>query len=387
MASDAGRSWRVGLLVLVALAVLAAGIFLIGEKNQLFSLKSDYFTRFGTVSGLNPGNPVHLNGVEVGSVTRIVLPEDPGERLIRVELTLEQRYGERIRADSEARLKTLGLLGDKYIEITSGSADAPLLPEGSEIPAATPTELDALVASGEDVMANITEISSSLKVILARMEAGEGLLGELISDPETGQRVTDRMMETFDSIQQVAERIEHGDGVIPRLITDPDLADRTVAAVERLEGILGRFEEGEGLLPSLLEDPSTKESFNATLASLEATSEELAEFSRAVRQAEGLLPQLLFDKEYGEEVTGEIEQAVERINLLAAQLEAGEGTLGQLMQDPSVYEAVNDILIGINESKLLRWLIRNRQKKGIEKRYEEAQEEPRQEGEAPPPPP
>lgn len=377
MASEAGRAFRVGLLVVVALAVLAAGIFLIGEKNQLFTLKNEYFSRFSAVSGLNPGNPVQLNGVEVGSVTRIVLPEDPGVRLIRVDLTVDQRYAGRIRADSEARLKTLGLLGDKYIEITSGSPEAPLLPEGSEIPSAMPTEIAALMASGEDVMANITEISSSLRTILGRMERGEGLLGELVSDPETGQKVTENLTETLNSIQRVVERIEQGEGVLPRLITDPELAHRTVAAVDRLERILTRFDEGEGLLPALLSDPASKESFTATLASLESTSQELAAFSREVRQADGLLPRLLYDEEYGREVANELRDTVERLNRLTAKLDRGEGTAGQLINDPSVYEAINDIIVGIDESWLLRWLIRNRQKAGIRERHEEAlQEQP-----------
>jgi hypothetical protein len=62
----------------------------------------------------------------------------------------------------------------------------------------------------------------------------------------------------------------------------------------------------------------------------------------------------------------------------------GEGTAGKFVSDPSVYESVNDILIGINESKLLRWLIRNRQEKGIEKRYNTESSKPPG-ADAPPP--
>jgi hypothetical protein len=66
----------------------------------------------------------------------------------------------------------------------------------------------------------------------------------------------------------------------------------------------------------------------------------------------------------------------------------GEGSAG-LISDPSLYEAVNDILIGINESRLLRYLIRNRQAAGIEKRYETVKEANEASGTAPeaePPP-
>jgi phospholipid/cholesterol/gamma-HCH transport system substrate-binding protein len=385
MASDAGRALRVGLLVLAALAALAAGIFLIGEKNQLFSLKRDYFTRFATVSGLNRGNPVQLNGVEVGSVTGIVLPESPDERLIRVDLTVEERFAGRIRSDSEARLKTLGLLGDKYVEITSGSASAPQLAAGAEIPSASPTELGTLVASGEDVMANITEISSSLKVILSRMERGEGLLGELISNPETGKRVTDRLNETLDSIQEVASKVEHGEGALPRLITDDQLADRLSSAVTRLDAVLAAFEEGDGLLPTLLNDADTRESFTATLASLKSSSEQLAAFTNRLEDADGLLPKLLFDEDYGRQLTSEIQQTTARLDNLSAKLDGGDGTVARLIDDPSVYDALQDVIVGVNESKLLRWLIRNRQKAGIKKRYEEAQQES-EASPAPPPP-
>jgi len=65
-----------------------------------------------------------------------------------------------------------------------------------------------------------------------------------------------------------------------------------------------------------------------------------------------------------------------------ARINRGEGTAGKLISDPSVYESVNDILIGINESKLLRWLIRNRQQSGIQKRYDTESSRPS----APPPP-
>jgi hypothetical protein len=64
---------------------------------------------------------------------------------------------------------------------------------------------------------------------------------------------------------------------------------------------------------------------------------------------------------------------VQQLNEAVRKLNAGQGTAGKLISDPTVYESINDILIGINESRLLRWLIRNRQQKGMEKRYKEEQ--------------
>ena len=85
------------------------------------------------------------------------------------------------------------------------------------------------------------------------------------------------------------------------------------------------------------------------------------------------MPRLINDKAYGDQALNEFTGLVHQLNETVAKINTGEGTAGKLITDPSVYESINDILIGINESKLLRWLIRNRQQSGIEKRYNEEQ--------------
>ncbi|MFP3941921.1 MAG: MlaD family protein, partial [Thermoanaerobaculia bacterium] len=115
MARSSGREWRVGLLILGALAVLAFGIFLIGEESNLFVRKNAYVIYFPTAGGLNTGNPVHLDGVEVGTVRSVLLPTDATSSQIKVGVEVASRYEKRIREDSMARIKTLGLLGDKYV--------------------------------------------------------------------------------------------------------------------------------------------------------------------------------------------------------------------------------------------------------------------------------
>ena len=85
----------------------------------------------------------------------------------------------------------------------------------------------------------------------------------------------------------------------------------------------------------------------------------------------------------GREQAGIVEEGEELHalkNEIAEKLNSGEGTVAQLVNDPAVYEALNDILVGVDESKFLRWLIRNRQKKGIEERYEDEVERMEDEG-------
>jgi phospholipid/cholesterol/gamma-HCH transport system substrate-binding protein len=368
------RLARVGLTVLTALVLVAAAILLVGEQNFLFTKTNKYFVRFPTVTGLVTGNPVQLNGVIVGKVDRIILPEDMTEEYLKIWVSIERRYADRVRKDSVARIKSLGLLGDKYVDISSGSPGFERILVDEEIPAAPPTDVDRLISSGEGVLENVLATASSLSKILGRMERGEGLLGELLTEREDGKSVANSVISTLESIDSVAQRIEDGHGTLGRLINDNDLADSIEQTIVRLGDLTTQIERGEGLLPSLLTDAATKQRFDSILDSVEETSTGLSTLARELEGGDGLLPKLINDEEFGSQITSELQDLLETLNQLAGSLQSGDGTAARLIQDPAVYEAVNDILIGINESKLLRWLIRNRQKKGIEKRYEDAQE-------------
>ncbi len=372
------REVKVGLLVLVALAVLAAGIFLIGERSNLFARKNSYFVRFETVSGLATGSPVQLNGVNVGDVTRVVLPEEVTQELLTVWVTVDRAYEQRIRQDSVARIKTLGLLGDKYIEISSGSPDRSVIPSGGEIPAAPATDVDKLIASGGDVVENVVAISYSLRQILARMEAGEGILGELITDNEAGRRAKQALIETLESLRGISDKIDSGEGTLASLINDSQLADRIEQALDRFESVMAKIDSGPGALPALLNDETTATEIRETVASLSHTSQNLSQLVEQLSAGDGLLNRLLTDSELADSVGTNLEQLLENLNELSGKLERGDGSLGKLIDDPAIYEAINDVIVGINESKLLRWLIRNRQKSGINKRYQEQQQEIRQ---------
>ena len=365
---------KVGLTVLAALVALAAFIFAIGEQSALFTPTNSYRTLFPNAAGLVEGNPVQLNGVTVGKVDRILLSEDPNSELLEVRISVERRYASRLRRDSLARLKTLGLLGDKYVEITSGSPEAVLLNPGDEIPAASPTDVDELIAGGADVLDHAVATARSLSTILARMERGEGLLGELVAARED-KRITDTVIRALESVDRVAEQVEAGDGVLGRLLTDREMGDRIASSIDQLDDTLRLLREGDGLAPALLHDGELKARFETTLADTEVAAADLRQIAADLRDADGLLPRLLNDEELGDSLTGEVEELLGRLNSTLERIAEGEGTAARLINDPAIFEALDDLVVGINESRLLRWLVRNRQKAGIEKRYREAQNE------------
>lgn len=353
--------------------VLAAAVFLVGEKDFLFSRKTRYFILFERVGGLADGGAVQLNGVLVGKVDEVVLPEDAGETLLQVWISIEQRYGSRIRADSVARIQSLGLLGDKYISLTSGSPEFQEIEPDGQIQAAQVTDVDTLIASGGDAVENIVLTASSLSKILARMERGEGILGQLLMDDGSDENVLEGIGQSLETVRHIIETIDKGEGPIGRLIHDEKLARQLGDTIGKIESVVTKMNEGEGLLPDLLNNPKAKDRFEATLQSLQEASDDIEALTAAFKSGDGLLPMLLTDKAFAEEVSTDLRGLLEQLNSISEKLNDGEGAAAQFINDPQVYEAIQDILVGIDESKFLRWLVRSRQKKGIAKRYDDAQ--------------
>jgi phospholipid/cholesterol/gamma-HCH transport system substrate-binding protein len=386
------KSIRVGLLVSGSLAILMVFLFFIGSEQKIFARKNEYEVRLENVTGLSQGNPVRMSGVTIGTIRDINLPQDPKQKQVEILLMIDRTYAERIRGDSRARLKKLGLLtGDSYIDVSPGTPRFVALDPGALIPAQKGTDVEALITSGEDLVENLVQISFSLKNILQRVDRGEGLLGEFTTSPETKQRITDTLLTTLNKTNAALTHMESGKGVMGKLIYDDAYGNQLTASISGAAqsmqtltaNIQKSFETGEGLVPALLHDPEGKKRVFELIDNLKTTSNNLSQFTTTMQTGQGLVPRLLNDKAYGDEALNEFTTLVKQLNVVVAKINSGEGTAGKIIADPSLYESVNDILIGINESKLLRWLIRSRQQSGIEKRVEERQKVP---GVEPPPP-
>ncbi|HEX8620299.1 MAG TPA: MlaD family protein [Thermoanaerobaculia bacterium] len=386
------KTIRVGLLVSGALITLMVFLFFIGSEQKIFARKNEYAVRLENVSGLSQGNPVRMSGVTIGTIRDIELPQDPKSKQVEILVMIDRKYGERVRGDSRVRLKKQGLLtGDTYIDVSPGTPRFAVLEPGSLIPSQKGTDVEALITSGEDLMQNLVQISHSLRSILGRVDRGEGLIGELTTQPETKQRITDTFLTTLNKTNAALTHMESGRGVVGKLVYDDAYAERLTSSIagaaESMQSLTGdiqnSFRNGNGLVPAMLNDPEAKTRVYELIDNLRATSANLSTFTTSLQTGQGLVPRLINDREYGDQALNEFSGLVRQLNQVVTKINTGEGTAGKLLTDPSMYESINDILIGINESKLLRWLIRSRQQAGIERRVEDRGKVPN----TPPPPP
>src|SRR4029079_19581677 len=113
-----------------------------------------------------------------------------------------------------------------------GSPRFDMLEPGALIPAARQTNVDQLISSGEDLVDNFVQLSYSLKNILSRVDRGEGLLGELTTQPETKQRLTDTVMTTLNKTNAILAHVESGRGVLGKLAYNDKYADELTGSLE-----------------------------------------------------------------------------------------------------------------------------------------------------------
>jgi phospholipid/cholesterol/gamma-HCH transport system substrate-binding protein len=184
------RAARLGAFIIATLAILAIGIFIIGDRQYLFSNTYQLKAQFANVVGLNEGAEVRVGGVHSGTVRRIDLPKNPTDK-ITVLMDLQSSTHDIIKQDSVAAIQPEGLLGNEYVSITFGGAQALNVRDGDTI-ASVPRlvladiikKADAIMDSTKEAVANTTVVTANLKSISGKINTGQGTIGALVNNKE-----------------------------------------------------------------------------------------------------------------------------------------------------------------------------------------------------------
>jgi phospholipid/cholesterol/gamma-HCH transport system substrate-binding protein len=377
------RDLWVGTLVLFACFIFLVLLISVGTRHNVFSPKIPYHARFESSQGLAVGAPVRLEGVPIGSVSKIAFPEDPNDFQIIVTIEIERDVAPRIREDTTGYIAQSTLLGDVLLELEKGSSTAPALAPEAFIRTKESPTIEQFKSVGETLAANVLEISTDLRSIVSRLEEGEGVLPRLLRDPEYGASVMENVRGTAENVDEISARLAEGESFLGQLATGPEGADaarRFFDTVERLDVFLARVEGGEGALGMLMQQGSPAEEAMEDLAS---AARSFREFADSLEVGEGgIVPRLLADEELAEALLADLRVTASNLASISTKLDEAEGTLGLLLEDPSVYEGLEDVVSGVQENKVLRWYIRRQQRKGAQERLTGS---PAEEDEAPRP--
>lgn len=368
------RELMVGSVAALALLILALAIMSVGSDSDLLSRTVRYMTVFPNAEGLRIGSPVKLAGVQIGTVRQILLSTEADSPGIQVYMKVRLEYTGRIREGSNAALRYLQWLsGEKFVEITPGDPEKQVLAPESEIPVLVETEF---FEQGVDIAANLNEITVALSEILTPLQRGEGLLGEMIHDPEFGKEGLLRLRGALENMEALTGRIREGRGFMGRVLYDDEFStgiDDLSAALADLASFMESLEAKEGALGALLVEGGAGQEM---IESMRTASVSLKNTALKLESKEGLLGRLLNDPEYSEKLARDLGEMAGNGAEILRKINEGEGTLGALVNERTLHDGLEEVTAGVNDSKFARWLTRHYRKKGIKvelKKMEEAE--------------
>lgn len=368
MLHSAKRSLKVGVFLVVSAFIFAIGLLIVGEQSKFFEEKYTLFTRFQQISGLLIGAPVRLAGVDVGTVTEIGFPTALEEKNVIATLQIDISMQNRIREDSRAIIQTMGLLGDKYVEITLGSTDKPIIGARHFLETREPLEITSLVNRGGEMMQNVNGLLENLNAVVTGIREGKGLAGMVLTaDTEKYENIVNNMSTMVDSLNDVLDSVQKGEGSLGILLNDPKMAVDMFALAKEARGIIAKLDSSEGTIGALINDPSLYKQIKNDFSRLTTN---LSDVLDSVNKGEGLLGALLHDASK-KNILDDAKIAVAELRTATEKLNSPEGTIGALLNEREIYDKINMILTGAEKSKIVGWAVKHAQKKAAKSQKKE----------------
>ncbi|MFW6202532.1 MAG: MlaD family protein, partial [Gemmatimonadota bacterium] len=308
-----GLGWsrvRVGTVIIVALLALAYGIYEVGSLFDVFAERYPLRMPVETTGGLVEGAPVTLAGKRVGQVEAIefipIALQDRGHNIM-LTLSVDEEVAEHIRRDSDGRIRTQGLMGDRYVDIRPGSLAFAALEPGDTLSSEPTVDVDLVVAEAYDALLMAQDVLEDARAVTAGLRRGEGTLGRLLVDESLYEEAGIAAGEAAGLLRE----IRSGEGTLGRLVTDPALYDRLTTVLARIDTLGATLTEGRGTLGRLIASDTVYRDIRALLAGARTT------LARADTMIGGV----------GTFLDG-----------LGAGVDGPGGTLQRLLTDPRLYE-------------------------------------------------
>ncbi|MBA4373351.1 MAG: hypothetical protein C0402_10895 [Thermodesulfovibrio sp.] len=333
---------KVGVIISLALVILFLSVFFAGSIERMIHPKVKIKAAIADVKGLKGGAPVWVYGLEEGTVTDISL--DPTYGTV-VTISIYKNVLGYLKKDSTASVLTMGLLGDKYIELTPGASGAEPLKAGDMIRGTTQLDMKDVMETGASSIKKINDFIEKMGNLVQKIETSKGTLGMLIEDPT----LYDNLKKSAAHLSNITREIESGKGTLGKLVNDPLLYENLASTSKSLEGFSRKLEKGTGTLNKLIEDDHLYTRLSGAATSMD-------EFGKKLNKSSGTLNRLIEDPELYENLNS----ASKRITSILERIDKGEGTAGLLVRDDELSLEVKDT---VKQLKKLMEDIREQPKK------------------------
>lgn len=245
---------KVGVVILAALGVLAVAIYKLGQAANLFHRRYELIAYLPNANGLVAGGTVLVAGQFAGTIKSIdFLPVDNDTtRNLRLRMAIDASLRDQVRSDSKAKVRTLGLLGDKVIDISIGTPRYGVLRDGDTIAVAPSLDYEAVLAQAASAVNDMVDLTHDLRALTTGILDGKGTVGQLM----TNRALYDQFVGTMSRANTMLTKLQNPNGTFARLLDDPTLYNRFIAVVTSADSLVVSLNDKNGTIGKLLRDDS-----------------------------------------------------------------------------------------------------------------------------------
>jgi phospholipid/cholesterol/gamma-HCH transport system substrate-binding protein len=324
------RKVSIGIFVVGGLVLFGVGMFLIGDRHQLFARHIEYYSEFVNLAGLTNGAKVRVAGMDAGQVLAIDVPDSPPSRF-RVRWKINAKLGGLVRTDSVATIGTEGLVGGTYLSIRPGSAEGVEAAPLATIPSKEPTELSEMLAGGADLLNDvhgtinvigaklgvtldtITGTVSNVNGIVDGLKAGRGTAGMLLSDQALANEIRNSVVSAASNIREVVADLKEGRGVAGMLLRDEAVAGQVRDAVKNAQQATADFSHASHQADALVSELNSQQLPRKA-------SDMMDSLNDSARQVQQIISDIAKPDQLGTSTADNIRESLMNANTAAANL-------------------------------------------------------------------
>jgi phospholipid/cholesterol/gamma-HCH transport system substrate-binding protein len=187
MKNENSSKLKLGIFVSLGLTLFIAGIYFIGERQQLFSSTFHVSGVFKDISGLQIGNNVRFSGINVGVIEDI---QQITDTTVKVDMQIDENSRKFIKKNANAIIGTDGLMGNKIVIITPGYGSNKELADDDFLKTAQAVSMDEILAKLKVTADNAADITGNLSAVMENIKQGKGTVGRLLMDSTMAQDVS-----------------------------------------------------------------------------------------------------------------------------------------------------------------------------------------------------
>jgi phospholipid/cholesterol/gamma-HCH transport system substrate-binding protein len=220
MNKESGYQWKLGMFVIIGLALFVTTIYFVGKQKNLFGSTFELNSKFNSVNGLEVGNNVRFSGINIGTVEEIEFLTDTS---VVIKLVIKEEVRKYIKKDAIASISSDGLMGDKVLVISSGKNSKVIVEDNDNIASKQAIEMEDLMVSVKKSVDNAGVITAQLAQFSYSMNNGNGALSKLVSDEEFGNSIKNMVANLENSSNEFKKftiKMNDGKGALSKLVSD-----------------------------------------------------------------------------------------------------------------------------------------------------------------------